>query len=114
MRDGEPVVAEMQGLYGSFSFTEKLLQKIWLRRDFDLAAARLADGRTVQISNPGKWNLLGGPDFKGARLSFGGEQAFVADVELHLRANDWFVHRHAEDAAYDGVALHVVLFPPDR
>ncbi len=113
MKASHPVVAEIQGLYGPFSFPEKLLQKIWLRGDFNRAAARTVDGRRVRIVHPGKWNLLGGPDFKGARLSLEGGPEFVGDVELHLRAADWEAHRHASDPAYDGVVLHVVLFPPD-
>lgn len=110
-----PAVAEIQGLYGSFSFPEKLLQKIWLRGDFDRASAITSDGRRVRVMHPGKWNLLGGPDFTGARLRFGDEpnREFLGDVEVHLRAADWNVHGHARDPAYDRVVLHVVLFPPE-
>lgn len=104
-------VAELQGLYGPFTFPEKLLQKIWLRGDFDRAQAFLQDGRRLTIKSPGRWNLLGGPDFKGARLKFGESPEIVGDVELHLRASDWSAHRHADDPAYDDVVLHVVLFP---
>jgi hypothetical protein len=104
-------VAEVQGFYGPFSFPEQLLQKIWLRGEFDRAAARTMDGRALAILHPGKWNRLGGPDFRGARLRLGG-QTVVGDIELHLYAGDWVGHRHARDVAYDGVVLHVVLFPP--
>lgn len=109
-------VAEIQGLYGAFSFPEKLLQKIWLRGDFDRKAAATVDGRRVSIAHPGKWNLLGGPDFLNARIRWGdaGEREVTGDVELHLRAADWEAHGHARDAAYDRVMLHVVLFPPER
>ncbi len=106
-------VAEIQGLYGPFSFPEKLLQKIWLQGDFDRSGARTTDGRGVQVRHPGKWNLLGGPDFKGARLRFGDGPDITGDVELHLNAEDWAAHRHAQDRAYDGVVLHAVLFPPE-
>lgn len=106
------VVEEIQGLYGPFSFPEKLLQKIWLRGDFDPAPAVTTDGRRLQVLHPGKWNRLGGPDFHGARLRFGDGPEIRGDVELHLRAEDWAAHAHARDRAYDGVALHVVLFPP--
>ena len=111
-----PAVAEIQGLYGSFSFPEKLLQKIWLRGDFDRAAAVTADGRRVRIVHPGKWNLLGGPDFSAARLRFDDqpEREAHGDVEVHLRAPDWDAHGHARDPAYDRVVLHVVLFPPEQ
>jgi hypothetical protein len=108
-------VGEIQGLYGAFSFSEKLLQKIWLRGDFDRSAAILSDGRHVRVVHPGKWNLLGGPDFTGARLRFGDgcDREVTGDVELHLRATDWNAHGHAQDPAYDRVLLHVVLFPPE-
>lgn len=109
-----PAVAEIQGLYGAFSFPEKLLQKIWLRGDFDRAAAMTADGRRVRVVQPGKWNLLGGPDFRGARLRFDDGAEVIGDIEVHLRAPDWDAHGHAADRAYDDVILHVVLFPPQQ
>lgn len=111
----DPIVAELQGLYGAFSFPEKLLQKIWLRGDFDRTTAVASDGRRLRILHPGKWNLLGGPDFAGARLRFGpeGGREVSGDVEVHLHAADWDNHGHASDPAYDRVVLHVVLFPPE-
>src|SRR5829696_5876974 len=90
-------VAEIQGLYGAFSFPEKLLQKVWLRGDFNRAIATTTDGRAVRVTHPGKWNLLGGPDFRAARIALGDGEHFMADVEVHLRAADWDVHGHARD-----------------
>jgi hypothetical protein len=111
-RTGSVTLAELQGLYGPYSFSEKLFQKIWLRGDFDRANATTTDGQTVRVLHPGKWNLLGGPDFKGARLRLG-DREITGDVELHLHAADWAAHGHARDPAYDGVILHVVLFTPE-
>jgi hypothetical protein len=109
-------VAEVQGLYGAFSFSEKLQQKIWLRGDFERAAAVMIDGRRLHIGHPGKWNLLAGPDFLGARLRVGDETGpeKTGDVEVHLHAGDWDAHGHARDPAYANVILHVVLYPPDQ
>jgi hypothetical protein len=107
----ELAVAEIQGLYGPFTFTERLLQKIWLRGEFDAAHAVAEDGRPLRVVHPGRWNLLGGPDFRQARLLLGGED-LAGDVELHLHAGDWAAHAHAVDRAYALVVLHVVLFPP--
>lgn len=106
-------LAEIQGLYGAFSFPEKLLQKIWLRGEYNRAAAVTMDGRRVRVVHPGKWNLLGGPDFRDARLRFDDGPEITGDVEVHRRAADWDAHAHASDRAYDGVVLHVVLFPPE-
>ena len=107
---GRGAVAEIQGLYGPFTFPEKLLQQIWLRGDFDHARAITADGDQVRVVHPGRWNHLGGPDFKDARLQIGGA-VMIGDIEVHLRAADWTAHGHATDPAYDNVVLHVVLFP---
>ncbi|MFA5057717.1 MAG: DUF2851 family protein [Opitutaceae bacterium] len=104
-------VAEIQGLYGPFTFPERLLQKIWLQGEFDSARAATEDGRPLQVLHPGRWNLLGGPDFRDARFCLGGQE-LTGDVELHLHAGDWAAHAHPSDRHYDHVVLHVVLFPP--
>jgi hypothetical protein len=103
-------VAELQGLYGPFTMAERVVQKIWLQRDFDQSNARLTDGRTLQIRTTGIWNLLGGPDFRTAKLVIDG-QPVTGDVEVHFHAADWRAHGHAADTEYDNVVLHVVLFP---
>lgn len=105
-------LAEIQGLYGPFTFSEMLLQKIWAQGDYEPAQLRTTDGRRVRVLQAGRWNRLGGPDFKSARLQLGDGPVQEADVELHLRAEDWQAHGHARDPAYGRVALHVVLFPP--
>ena len=109
--DEHTAVAEIQGLEGAFSFPERLLQRIWLRGDFDGTQAMTADGRSVKVIHPGRWNRLGGPDFFNAKIEIAGERV-QGDVELHLWASDWAAHRHRDDPKYAGVVLHVVLFPP--
>lgn len=105
-------VAEMQGLYGPFTMAERVLQKIWLQQDFSSHTARLEDGRALEVISPGRWNLLGGPDFKDARLRFDGRDV-TGDVEVHFHASDWHAHGHRSNPTYAQVVLHVLLFPPD-
>lgn len=105
-------VAELQGLYGPFQFDELLLQKLWLRGDFDPARVRTEDGQSVNVLHPGTWNRLSGPDFRGARIVIGGRE-ILGDVEIHFRVGAWNQHAHDRDPAYDNVVLHVVLFPPN-
>lgn len=103
-------VQEMQGLYGPFTIAERVVQKIWLRRDFAVDRPALTDGRKLEIRSPGTWNLLAGPDFRGARLLIDGREV-TGDIEVHFHASDWRAHGHAADRAYDNVVLHVVMFP---
>lgn len=103
-------VEEVQGLYGTFTFSEHLLQQVWARRDFDGSNLVTHDGRRVEVVHPGRWNTLGGPDFKDARIRFDGGAVQTGDVELHLYEAAWQGHGHAADPAYDRVILHVVLF----
>lgn len=104
-------IHEMQGLYGPFTLAERVVQKIWLRQDFEVQGACLLDGRRLVVLRPGAWNLLAGPDFRGARLVLDGRQV-TGDVEVHFHASDWRSHGHDADPAYDNVVLHVVMFPP--
>ncbi|MDP2138305.1 MAG: DUF2851 family protein [Candidatus Didemnitutus sp.] len=108
-----PIVAEMQGMYGPFTMAERVLQKIWLQQDFVARGVVLTDGRSLEVSSPGRWNLLGGPDFLQARLSIAGREV-VGDVEVHFYSSDWQAHGHRANPAYRHVVLHVLLFPPAK
>lgn len=104
-------VAEFQGIYGPFVCPERVLQKIWLRGEFARGRATTTDGERVEVVRAGKWNLLGGPDFRGAELRIGG-RVVEGDVEVHFHARDWDAHGHAANPEYARVVLHVLLFPP--
>ena len=99
-------VAEMQGLYGPFTLTERVVQKIWRQLDFDQSRAALRDGRKLEVLSPGSWNLLGGPDFRDARLRIDGCDV-TGDVEVHFHESDWAAHGHQHDKAYGAGVLHV-------
>ncbi len=108
-----PAVQEIQGLDGAFTFPERTLQRIWSRGEWDDTGARTVEGDGVRLLHPGRWNRLGGPDFRQARLRLG-EREVTGDVELHLQAADWEAHGHHQDPAYGDVVLHAVLFPPPK
>ncbi len=65
-------------------------------------------GAPVAIVYRGRWMGGPGPDFQNAILSVGAERPQRGDIELHLRAADWYAHGHHTDPAYNNVLLHVV------
>lgn len=68
---------------------------------------RLDDGQNVCIVSPGVHNNDAGPDFSGAVLKIG-DRTWAGNVEIHVKASDWFRHGHHKDPAYDNIILHVV------
>lgn len=104
-------VEEVQGLYGPFSLSEKIIQKIWMKGDFYQKDLRTSSRKCLKILDPGRWNTSEGPDFREARLEIDGNE-LVGDVEIHFHAADWFNHGHDRNPNFSRVILHVVLYAP--
>ena len=68
---------------------------------------RGADGEDIEVIDPGRHNEGSGPDFFNSKLKIGGT-LWIGNVEIHIKASDWYRHGHDTDAAYDNVILHVV------
>ncbi len=70
----------------------------------------LNDGKTCQLICAGSHGSAAGPDIHDAVLYFHElEERRVGDIELHVRASDWYTHQHHTDVRYNNVILHVVL-----
>ena len=70
----------------------------------------LDDGNTCQLVCAGRVGSGQGPDIHDAVLYFQEtRERRVGDIELHVRASDWYTHQHHTDARYNAVILHVVL-----
>ncbi|SFN33724.1 DUF2851 family protein [Salegentibacter flavus] len=86
---------------------EDFLHYLWKHKKFDFTRARTSDGQPIVLVDPGMHNYNSGPDFFNARIRIG-NQLWAGNVEIHLRASDWYFHRHETDSNYDNVILHVV------
>ena len=64
-------------------------------------------GETLVILHPGTHNHDEGPDFANALIRIG-DTTWAGNVEIHVKASDWYAHRHERDHAYRSVILHVV------
>jgi hypothetical protein len=85
---------------------EDLLHFIWENRMFSSESLFINQER-VEIIDTGQHNFASGPDFFNAKIKIGG-MLWVGNVEIHVKASDWFLHNHQNDPAYYNVILHVV------
>ena len=86
--------------------SELAMQKYWNSMDVS-ERFYTEDNVPLIIRSGGFWNHEGGPDFKNAAIKLG-DIKLKGDIELHMKASDWFAHQHQNDSAYSNVILHVV------
>lgn len=86
---------------------EKLLQFIWQFQYYNRQELTTTSGEPLTIATSGKHNLNQGPDFLDAYIHIGNIR-FAGNIELHVKASDWYKHRHQIDEQYNNVILHVV------
>lgn len=95
----------------SYRIHERFLQRIWDRQFLHTTSLHTVDGRPVVVEHAGVLNSDAGPDVRRARIRIG-DTVFAGDVEIHRTVGEWWLHRHHEDPAYNGVILHVILERP--
>lgn len=86
---------------------EILLHYIWQQRLWAQLDQQTTDGLPIEVLSVGEHNRDAGPDFSHAHLRIG-QQEWVGNVEIHVRASDWRRHHHHTDPAYNNVILHIV------
>ncbi len=86
---------------------EELLAYLWKTQKFSRSSLKTSDGKKLVVVKSGQENSGAGPDFFHAHIQIDGT-LWVGNVELYLRASDWFAHKHEQDTNYDNVILHVV------
>lgn len=94
-------------------WNERHLQCIWFDKRFRPRRLETSDRESIEIVDPGRWNLEAGPDFLDAVLKVGREKRIVTgDVEVHVRPSDWTAHGHSADPRYANVVAHVTYGMP--
>jgi hypothetical protein len=105
---------------GTHEYEEDLARRWWaLPQNINLP---LTNGESCQLVYPGRPGGSPGPDIRDAILSFTSYRSrtdcaaahnrvenTIGDIEIHLRATDWFAHQHHTDMRYNNVVLHIVL-----
>ena len=85
---------------------EDFIYYLWENRLLSLNL-RTTDDEELTIISVGTRNHDSGADYNNARIKIGGT-LWAGQVEIHVRASDWFRHRHQYDDNYNNVILHVV------
>lgn len=91
---------------------ELIYHYLWKHKVFGKPLATVS-GKRVVVQSAGKHNEDAGPDFTDCRITIEG-QKWIGNVEIHVKASDWYLHRHDKDKAYDSVILHVVAVDDAR
>jgi hypothetical protein len=86
---------------------EDFLHYVWQYKMFSKVNFRTTNKENLTILKAGLHNKNAGPDFLSAHLKIEG-QTWIGNIEIHLKASDWYLHNHEMDANYDAVILHVV------
>jgi hypothetical protein len=86
---------------------EYFLHFIWQYQFFNKQNLKTCGGEDINILHPGIHNTDQGPDFSHARLWMDGIE-WHGNVEIHLKASDWYLHKHESDKNYDTIILHIV------
>ncbi len=85
---------------------EYLYHYVWHHRMLGTSFTDIR-GREIEVLFPGRHNKDAGPDFLDARIKIDGK-VWIGNVEIHVKASDWFRHGHDSNPAYDNVILHLV------
>jgi hypothetical protein len=86
---------------------EDFLHYIWKNGYFNQQHLFTTEGESIDIQYVGMHNMDAGPDFFNARIKIG-DFLWAGNVEIHLKAGDWYKHKHQFDKNYDNIILHVV------
>ncbi|MFO7868803.1 MAG: DUF2851 family protein [Bacteroidales bacterium] len=86
---------------------EVFLHYVWKFQLFDTTQLQTVENEPVRIQKIGIHNTDSGPDFTQAHIYIN-NTLWVGDIEIHIRASDWFQHKHEKNPAYNSVILHIV------
>lgn len=88
-------------------FGESFLHFVWKYKLFLVKKFISTANLSLEILHPGYYNTNAGPDFSAGKVILDGQE-WVGNIEIHIKEQDWFLHKHHQDSAYDNTILHVV------
>lgn len=86
---------------------EEFLHFIWKTQQFNHHNLNVQSGEALQILRAGTLNQDAGPDFFNGQIVLA-ETRWAGNIEIHVKASDWLLHKHDDDPNYSNIILHVV------
>jgi len=87
---------------------EEFIFQLWEKKYFATLELITDQNLPIQIVSIGNRNMDSGPDFKDITIKIQ-DQIYHGDLEIHRSDNDWYLHGHHHDSAYNRVILHLVI-----
>lgn len=88
---------------------ETYLQQIWAQKRLPSPNLITTSGHPLLILDFGEHNTdCSGPDFLFGCIEMSGIKLY-GNIEIHVKASDWYKHGHQHDVNYHNVILHVVF-----
>ena len=88
---------------------ESLIVKIWQHQFLNRTDLATEEGEPIRIMYPGRINDDRGADLRDAVIATS-QGLIKGDIEIHVKSSGWRAHRHHQDATYNRVILHVVMW----
>ncbi|UCE07315.1 MAG: DUF2851 family protein [bacterium] len=92
------------------AIAEYLIYQLWEQNYFSSIPLETIEGQKVTIISTGIRNKDSGPDFRNISIKMD-EKIYQGDLEIHRAPEDWYLHNHHADPAYNNVVMHLVIGP---
>ena len=87
---------------------EHFISQLWQKKYFSTIPLLTTKGQQLEIISFGNRNEDAGPDFKTISIKIGND-ILHGDLEIHRAVEDWYLHLHHTDPAYNNVVLHLII-----
>jgi len=90
------------------AIAEHFISQLWQKKYFSTLPLLTTKGQQLEIISFGIRNEDAGPDFKNISIKIGND-ILHGDLEIHRATEDWYLHQHHADPAYNNVVLHLII-----
>ena len=87
---------------------EHFICQLWEKKFFSTIELITTKKQKIETISFGIHNSDAGPDFKNIAIKLD-DKIVHGDLEIHRAPEDWYLHKHHADPAYNNVILHLII-----